>query len=169
MYKKHSIKERLMAVKLCLSGMSPWAIRQKFGISDTDVNEWVERYKLYGIKGLDRQPIKDFTFEEKCEIICEYREKHVSLHVICARYLVSQSRIYNWCKVYDQFGYEGLRETKNRGRPPKIMGRPKKREPQTELEKLQRENEYLRAENAYLKKLRALVLEKEAQKRKNEL
>ncbi len=171
MYRKHSIEERLLAIKMCRSGLSPKQVSRKLEIDDHDIYVWLERYRIYGEQGLQKISHKQFNFEEKVKIICEIRKKHVPLHVVSARYNVSINRIKVWNRIVCAKGYEGLRETKRRGRPPKNkdMGRPKKREPQTELEKLQRELEYLRAENAYLKKLRALVLEKEAQKRKNEL
>lgn len=171
MYKKHSIEERRLAVKLCCSGLSLGHVSRKMGIDRHDIRIWLTKYKLMGEAGLQKTPHKHLNFEEKCEIVCEHLEKSVSLREICVKYNISHSRVRVWCRIVRERGYEGLRKKKNRGRPPKNkdMGRPKKREPQTELEKLQRELEYLRAENAYLKKLRALVLEKEAQKRKNEL
>lgn len=168
---KNSIEVRKRAVTLCLSGMLPKEVGKKLRIHAGYVGDWLERYKLYGLEGLDKQPYKHFTFSEKCKIICAYREKSVSLHTICAIHNVSRSRVLLWNKIAEVEGYEGLREIKNRGKPPKIkdMGRPKKREPQTKLEKLQLENEYLRAENAYLKKLRALRIEEEAQKQRSKL
>lgn len=171
MYKRHSLEERIKAVKMVAKGMAPRAVGRQLGIDHHYVAEWCAKYRLMGEAGLQKTPHKHFKFEEKCEIVCNYQKKIVPLHDICAKYNVSQSQVTIWCRIVREQGYEGLRNIKNRGRPPKNqdMGRPKKREPQTELEKLQRELEYLRAENAYLKKLRALVLEKEAQKRKNEL
>ena len=171
MYKRHSLEDRILAVKMVAKGMAPRAVGRQLGIDHHYVAEWCAKYRLMGEAGLQKTPHKLKKIEEKCEIVCEHLEKRVSLHDICAKYNVSQSQVRVWCRIVRERGYEGLREKKNRGRPPKNkdMGRPKKREPQTELEKLQRELEYLRAENAYLKKLRALVLEKEAQKRKNEL
>lgn len=153
------------------NGMAPKAVGHHFGIHHSYVSEWYTRYRLYGVEGLNKQAYKHYNFEERCEIVSKCQKRDVSLHEFCARHRVSQSVLKQWCHIVDVHGYESLRNIKKRGRPPKNkdMGRPKKREPQTELEKLQRELEYLRAENAYLKKLRALVLEKEAQKRKNEL
>lgn len=168
-YCMKTIEEKLKAVKLCLSGVAPNAVGNLLGLDEHDVSEWMERYRLYGIKGLEKQPYKRYTYEEKCKIICEYRKKRIPLHLFSARVRISQSRIREWNTIVKINGYEGLRETKNIGRPPKFMGRPKKREPQTELEKLQRENELLRAENAYLKKLRALMIEKESRLSQTEL
>lgn len=171
MYKRHSLEDRILAVKMVAKGMAPRAVGRQLGIDHHNVAEWCAKYRLMGEVGLQKTPHKHFRFKEKCEIVCEHLEKRVPLHDICAKYNVSQSRVRVWCRIVRERGYEGLLNIKKLGRPPKNkdMGRPKKREPQTELEKLQRELEYLRAENAYLKKLRALVLEKEAQKRKNEL
>ena len=168
---KHSIKERRLAVKLCKSGMPPKTVGRKLGIDGTYISIWLTRYNMFGSRGLQKIPHKHFTYAEKVKIICEYREKHVPLHIICAKYNVSRSRLDVWSKIVRAKGYDGLREPKNRGRPlkNKDMGRPKKREPQTELEKLQRENEYLRAENAYLKKLRALRIEEEARRQRSKL
>ena len=106
-----------------------------------------------------------------CSFSCVCPKKQLPLHIFSARVRISQSQIKNWDNIVKAQGYEGLRMVGQHGRPPKKydMGRPKKQESQTELEILQRELKYLRAENAYLKKLRALVLEKEAQRRKNEL
>lgn len=165
-----TVEEKLEAVKLGLSGKAPYAIGQALGFDEHDVSEWIERYRLYGIQGLEKQRYRRYTFEEKCKIICEYRKKHLPLHIFSAQVRISQTRIREWNSIVKAQGYEGLRLIGRHGRPPKQydMGRPKKREPQTEQEKLIRELEYLRAENAYLKKLRALMIEKESQKRKRE-
>ena len=166
-----TVEDKLKAVKLSLSGMAPYAVGQLLHFSEHDVSEWVERYRLYGPQGLEKQHYKRYTFKEKCKIICEYRKKQLPLHIFSARVRISQSQIKNWDNIVKAQGYEGLRIVGQHGRPPKIkdMGRPKKREPQTKLEKLQLENEYLRAENAYLKKLRALRIEEEAQRQRSKL
>ena len=166
MYKKHSTRERIKAVRLCESGQSYQTVGQLLGINNHYIAEWHERYKLYGMSGLQKQAYHRYSYEEKVKIICEIQNKHVPLHIISAKYRISQSCLEAWCRIVGEKGYAGLQETKQRGRPRKAMGRPKKQEPQTELEKLQEEVEYLRAENAYLKKLRALVIEEEERKRK---
>ena len=107
--------------------------------------------------------VKEFgnsDFAEKCKIVCEFAEKGVPLHRICAENHVSRSAVESWTRIYKKGGYEALRDIKPQGRP-KNMGRPKKKEPQTELERLRYENEYLRAEVALLKKVKALVEERE--------
>ena len=118
--------------------------------------KWHSRF----IAGLQKRPNKHANFEEKCKIVCEYAEKHVPLHRVCAKYHVSLSSVNRWAAAYRKGGYDALRDIKPQGRP-KNMGRPKKQEPQTELERLRYENEYLRAEVALLKKVRALMEERE--------
>ena len=160
MCKKHPIEERLLAVQKCLEGYAPWGVGRMLGIREHYVSEWLDRYRENGIAGLQKRPNKHADFAEKCEIVCEYAEKHVPLHRVCAEHHVSQSTVSRWTATYRKGGYDALREIKPHGRPKK-MGRPKKQEPQTELERLRYEVEYLRAENALLKKVRALMDEKE--------
>ncbi len=158
---KHSYETRLLAVRKCLSGQAPHAVGRQLGIADDYVSEWLNLYKLEGESGLQKRPMKRANFEEKCKIVCEYAEKGVPLHRICAENHVSRSAVESWIRIYKKGGYEALRAIKPLGTGRKGMGRPKKKEPQTELERLRYENEYLRAENALLKKVRALMEERE--------
>ena len=161
MYKKHSIEERLLAVRKCLDGYSPKAVGYQMGISPHDIREWIDRYQLKGATGLLKHPTKHANFAEKCKIVCEYAEKGVPLHRISATYQVSQYAVKSWTRIYRKGGYGALRNIKPPCKGRLGMGRPKKQEPQTELERLRYENEYLRAENALLKKVRALMEERE--------
>ena len=161
MYKKHTYEERLLAVEKCLSGIAPKTVARQMGIEPNDVRVWFARYQAEGPIGLLKCPMKHADFAEKCKIVCEYTEKGVPLHKICAEYHVGRTAVQRWSAMYRKGGYDALRDIKPIGKGHLGMGRPKKKEPVTELEKLQRENELLRAENAYLKKLRALVTERE--------
>ena len=160
MYKKHTYEERLLAVEKCLSGIAPKTVARQMGIEPNYVSTWLSSYQLEGPIGLLKRPMKHADFAEKCKIVCEYAEKGVPLHKICAEYHVSRYAVQSWTRIYRKGGYDALRNIKPQGRP-KVMGRPKKQEPQTELERLRYENEYLRAEVALLKKVRALVEERE--------
>ncbi len=160
MWKRHTIEERRQAVGMCRRGHSADQVSKELGIDDQYVREWVERYRLYGEKGLEKQPYREPGFEEKCKIILEYRENGVPLHLVSAQYRVSQSAVSRWARTVAAGGYDALRAVRRKGRPPKDMGRPRKREPETELEKLRAENERLRTENALLKKVQALVAER---------
>ena len=160
MSKRHTLEERLKAIQMVQSGYSMSQVSRELGINDHYVAEWVESYRLEGVEGLVRRPYKEWSFEERCKLISEILEKGVSLHLVSARYGVSQTALHNWLKKVRKGGYDALREIKRKGRPPKDMGRPRKKEPETELEKLRAENERLRTENALLKKVQALVAER---------
>ena len=161
MLKKHPYEERLLAVQKCLEGIPPKTVGRQLGINSHYVSEWLVRYQRDGVEGLLKRPCIHANFAEKCKIVCEYAEKGVPLHRVCAKYHVSQAAVSRWTQIYRRGGYEALRVIKSQGTSRKGMGRPKKKEPQTELERLRYENEYLRAEVALLKKVRALVEERE--------
>ena len=161
MYKKHTYEERLLAVEKCLSGIAPKTVARQMGIEPNDVRVWFARYQAEGPIGLLKRPMKHADFAEKCKIVCEYSEKGVPLHKICAEYHVGRTAVQRWSAMYRKGGYDALRDIKPQGTSRKGMGRPKKQEPQTELERLRYENEYLRAEVALLKKVRALMEERE--------
>jgi len=161
MYKKHSIEEKLLAVKKCLNGFPPFTVGREMGINDHYISEWLLLYQKEGKAGLQKRPMKRANFAEKCKIVCKYAEKGVPLHQVCAEYHVSRSAVESWTRIYKKRGYDALRAIKPPGKGRKGMGHPKKQEPQTELERLRYENEYLRAENALLKKVRALMEERE--------
>ena len=158
---KHSTEERLLAVQKCLKGYAPKAVERELGLDEHHVREWLLRYEQEGIVGLQKGPMERADFAEKCKIVCEFAEKGVPLHRICAENHVSRSAVESWTRIYKKGGYEALRDIKPQGKGRKGMGRPKKKEPQTELERLRYENEYLRAEVALLKKVKALVEERE--------
>ena len=158
---KHSTEERLLAVQKCLKGYAPKAVWRELGLDEHHVREWLFRYEQEGIVGLQKGPMKRADFAEKCKIVCEFAEKGVPLHRICAENHVSRSAVESWTRIYKKGGYEALRDIKPQGKGRKGMGRPKKKEPQTELERLRYENEYLRAEVALLKKVKALMEERE--------
>ena len=158
---KHSTEERLLAVQKCLKGYAPKAVGRELGLDEHHVREWLLRYEQEGIVGLQKGPMKRADFAEKCKIVCEFAEKGVPLHSICAENLDSRCAVERWTRIYKKGGYEALRDIKPQGKGRKGMGRPKKKEPQTELERLRYENEYLRAEVALLKKVKALMEERE--------
>ena len=82
---------------------------------------------------------------------------------------VGVGTIYQWTKTYKAKGYDGSKLLK-KGRPSKepIMSKDDKINKLTKSEKeeliiLREQIEYLKAENAYLKKLRALIVQKQAE------
>lgn len=162
----HSLKKRLQAVRLCLSGMAYTSVAKQLGLDNHSVAEWVCLYKRAGIAGLRCRKPRRYSAEEKCAILSAYAKKTVPLYELSATYHVSQSRIKCWAR---QLRSGRTLLSTNRINKKFCMGRPRKRAPQTELERLEEELRYLRAENAYLKKLRALRIAKEQQQAANKL
>ena len=158
---KHSYEEKLLAVQKCLEGHAPRSVARQMGLSSNELYVWLSRYHRDGESGLQKHPMKRANFIEKCEIVCKYAEKGISLHQICAEHHVSRHAVHDWTRLYRKGGYEALRAIKPQGTGRKGMGRPKKKEPQTEVERMRNEIESLRAEVALLKKVRALMEEKE--------
>lgn len=130
--------------------------------------EWTRRYKLYGVDGLKQKSVnKDWTAEERFELVSQVLAGK-SFREVAIPAEIDSGLLYQWVRKYKQFGYDGLELRK--GRKPKDPDMTKKAKPkeleQSDYEKLkllERENEYLRAENAYLKKLRALIVQKQAE------
>ena len=108
MYKKHSIEERLLAVQKCIEGYSPLAVQQMLGIHRDEIRVWLLRYKREGVSGLQKHPVKRADFAEKCKIVCEFVEKGVPLHKICAAHQVSRSALKAWIRIYRKGGYLSL-------------------------------------------------------------
>ena len=129
---------------------------------------WARTYKLYGADGLKHKPFnRDWTVKERFEIVSQVlagkSNKSVAIEAG-----IDSGQLYQWVRRYKQFGYDGLELRKGRKpKDPDMSKRPKPKElDKSDYEKLkllERENEYLRAENAYLKKLRALIVQKQAE------
>ncbi len=168
---KYSWKFKLECVEKYLKGIKvekPDCIKSsKKGFRDM-ILEWVKTYELYGADGLKHRSVnKEWTAEERFELVSQVLAGK-SFREVAIPAEINSGVLYQWVRRYKQFGYDGLELRK--GRKPKDPDMSKKAKPK-EIEKsdyeklklLERENEYLRAENAYLKKLRALIVQKQAE------
>ena len=95
---KHSTEERLLAVQKCLKGYAPKTVGRELGLDEHHVREWLLRYEQEGIVGLQKGPMKRADFAEKCKIVCEFAEKGVPLHRVCAKYHVSRHAVQSWTR-----------------------------------------------------------------------
>ncbi|RHR20420.1 DUF1153 domain-containing protein [Clostridium sp. AF19-22AC] len=50
-----------------------------------------------------------FTYEEKARILTEYMDGVYGFREICSRYQINQGSLKTWKRLYDTFGWEGLR------------------------------------------------------------
>jgi transposase-like protein len=159
--RKHTQEERLEVVRLYEEGYGGRIISREMGISRSQISLWLHRYRELGLSGLARLHNPRLSDESKAEIVCQIRNKCLSLQTASVRYGVSVTALRRWQENHLFDGTLMLTPVSKSGCSNKAMGRPKKKPPQTELEKLQVENLELRAENAYLKKVRALVEQRE--------
>jgi transposase len=163
-----SKEKKLKAVLHCKSGKAARTVGKSMHIDHHYILEWVCLYDTYGISGLEKQPYKIHSFQEKVEILKECEQKLLPLHVICAQHRISRTVIQKWLRIARNQGIDVLADEKLRGRRPKEshMARPKKKVPDKELEILRYENERLKVEVLLLKKVKALVEERNAQNRR---
>ena len=130
---------------------------------------WTRIYKAHGVEGLKHSSTnKEWTQEERFELVARvFAGESITSVSISAG--ISSGQLYQWVRRYKNKGYDGLKLNK-KGRPSKepIMIKDDKTKKLTKSEKeelilLRKQIEYLRAENAYLKKLRALIVQKQAE------
>ena len=169
MKRNFSIEEKMSAIGLVFQGESARSVSRKLHLGHHILYEWIESYKLRGIKGLQpkgKRP-RRLSYEEKCEIVRDYQKSELTLCQLSAKYGISSSVLAYWVRLAEREGFEAL--------APRKLGRPKsgknmtkrlsKDEYEKENERLRKENERLRLENLLLKKVRALVEEREARNR----
>ena len=133
------------------------------------VRDWVKIFDLYGVDGLKNNYKNTLlSADEKLEYVARILAGE-SLRTVAFEARVGVGTIYQWTKTYKTEGYDGLKLLK-KGRPSKkpVMNKDDKAKKLTKSEKeelilLRKQIEYLKAENAYLKKLRALIVQKQAE------
>ena len=168
---KYSWEFKLECVEKYLKG--EWAEKPEFTKSKDEVFHnrirlWVRTYRLNGIDGLKHKPVnKEWTVEERFELVSQVVAGK-TLSSVADEAGISSGQLYKWVRKYKQYGYDGLQLRKERKPKDPDMSKDNKPKNLTKSEKeelilLRRQNEYLRAENAYLKKLRALIVQKQAE------
>lgn len=164
---KYTFARKLDIVSEVKAGKPIKVLSRENNLHENKILDWVRLYERYGNDGLKKRPKLQPTPDFKETVARLILEKGVPLSRVLIDYRISRTALEGWVRLARNKGYDALRQSKRRGRPPKDMGRPKKKEPRTELEKLQAENLRLRAENALLKKAKALVEGKKAQARQS--
>ena len=164
--KRHlSLEEKLAIIKQVEQGQSVRSVSDRLHLGRHIVYEWVAAYKDRGIQGLMPKSKRGnrLSYEEKCNIIREYKESELTLYQLSVKHNVTSSQLGIWVRLAEKYGFEALAPKK---RGPKTgmvrMKRLPKEECEKENERLRKENERLRLEILLLKKVRALVEEREA-------
>lgn len=100
---RYSLKDKLFYIGLALDqGVSPKSIRRQYGVHDSQVAQWIERYQAQGIDGLRHQhTANQYSEEFKTEVVKKYLAGDVSYPELARQYGVSNgSVIYQWVSLY---------------------------------------------------------------------
>ena len=129
---------------------------------------WAKIYKKYGVDGLKHKTIStEWTSEKRFELVARVLAGE-SIGSVAIDVGMEGSLLSQWVRKYKLYGFDGLKLKKGRKPKEPDMSKEDKSKNLTKSEKeelilLRRRNEYLEAENAYLKKLRALIVQKQAE------
>lgn len=154
---KYSLKFKLKMIKLKKEGkMLEYPTECSRSTFRHKVRLWERIYDLHGEKGLEHKT-KSLSINEKETLVKRVLngESITEISVLIGK---ETSEIIKWCKLYRQYGIDGLK-LKKRGRK-LIMPKRNKSTENKNSKYTDEEIEYILAENEYLKKLNALIHEK---------
>lgn len=143
---------KMMVVQYVLEGHTRREASEKFKVSCTPIEKWVNLYKLHGEKGLlSRNQVgrqKGFDGEFRLKVL-QYKQKYnLSCTQTAMHFCLDVVTVCRWDKKFREKGAQGLMMKQKTTAPTKAQE-------QTELEKenmrLEEENFRLRMENDYLK------------------
>lgn len=108
--KELSPEEKLWAVKEYLSGKgSTYSIADKYGVTDTSIRRWVDRYKIDGEQAFYKKPLaSSLSQEEKLRAVHEYLQGVLSLRDIARKYGVGDTSVRKWIAKYNAGGDAAL-------------------------------------------------------------
>lgn len=93
--KELSREEKLWAVKEYLSGKgSIYSIDDKYGVTDSSIRRWVDRYKIDGEQAFRKKSVaSSLSQEEKLRAVHEYLQEILSLRDIALKYGVGDTSV----------------------------------------------------------------------------
>ena len=166
---KFSLKIKIKAVEMYLSGTSSTTIAKKLGIKKRgSILMWVARYRKYGVQGLEiRSPKYDYDGDFKQKVL-NWKKQHKASYTQTALHfdISNVGTIANWQRKLNERGSEALYTRRGRAKHMITNHNHQASKQLSELEQLKIENRALKVENEYLKKLEALV-QRRAQPKKN--
>ena len=168
---KYSFEDKWNAVRLVVEEqISEREAARITGIAKTPIRRWVERYKQFGTEGLLLKH-GSYSGEFKISVVEYMHENHLSLTQTAVKFgIPTEITVSKWERIYYEEGPLALYR-ENRGKKSKMSSnKPRKKKLSKETEEdLIAEVQRLRMENEYLKKLNALVQERIAREKGNEL
>ena len=108
--KELSPEEKLSAVKEYLSGKgSTYSIADKYGVTDTNIRRWVDRYKIDGEQAFPKKhQASSLSPKEKLSAVHEYLQGALSLRDTARKYGVGDTSVRKWIVKYNVGGDEAF-------------------------------------------------------------
>ena len=156
---------KLAVVQYVLEGHTRKEASEKFCVSCTPIEKWVNLYKLHGAKGLLSRNLvgrqKGFDGEFRLKVLQYKQEHHLSCTQTAMHFCLDVVTVCRWEKKFQKEGAQGLMKKQATKSSEKRQKKQEQSELQQENKRLSEENYRLRMENDYLKKLNALIQKRE--------
>ena len=156
---------KLAVVQYVLEGHTRKEASEKFCVSCTPIEKWVNLYKLHGAKGLLSRNLvgrqKGFDGEFRLKVLQYKQEHHLSCTQTAMHFCLDVVTVCRWEKKFQKEGAQGLMKKQATKGSEKRQKKQEQSELQQENKRLSEENYRLRMENDYLKKLNALIQKRE--------
>lgn len=158
--RKYSTEFKLKVVKEYIDGsLSYMRLAKKYdNLSAVSIKEWVRYYQKLGVEGLKgKQQSSVYPVQFKMDVLHFMKQSgSSSIDTAIAFGISSPSVVWNWNKIFQEKGIEGLKPKPKRCQCMSMKNpKNKKKQSTPSTEELERENELLKLEIAYLKKLKA--------------
>lgn len=96
---RYTLEEKLFSeISLVQDGQSVESIRRQYGVHDSQIQQWLERYEAGGVSGLKKRHIQQtYSQKFKLEIIQKYLEGCTSYPKLAREFgIPSSSVIVQW-------------------------------------------------------------------------
>ena len=159
---------KMMVVQYVLDGHTRRETSEKFGVSCTPIEKWVNLYKLHGAEGLLSRNLvgrqKGFDSEFRLKVLQYKQEHNLSCTQTAMHFCLDVVTVCRWDKKFREKGIQGLMMKKKTTTLTKGQKAQEQAMLKKENKRLEEENLRLRMENDYLKKLNALIQKREKSK-----
>ena len=156
---------KIAVVQYVLEGHTRKETSEKFCVSCTPIEKWVNLYKLHGTEGLASRNLvgrqKGFDGEFRLKVLQYKQEHHLSCTQTAMHFCLDVVTVCRWEKKFQKEGARGLMKKQATKGSEKRQKKQEQSELQQENKRLSEENYRLRMENDYLKKLNALIQKRE--------
>lgn len=100
---KHTVNEKIDAVKTYLNGESAVNIALKCDVNVSTIRRWTRKYQIMGNSAFEETSMnKSYTKEFKLEVIHAYLDGEGSYNDLCLKYEISSiSMLNNWLEKYN--------------------------------------------------------------------